>query len=351
LSRKRLPAPEAIRFDELTTEKSGILSRVIGKPPRDLPDVRYIPIEYIERDSEQPRQHFDVDKLNELAESIRVRGIEQPLVVLKAEEGYRLIGGERRWRAAQLAGLREVPILAYRSLSDAEVDEYQINEFLLHEAPSPIEKARFLKAYKERNGKTWNDLSAMLGISTRSILHLVAVVDAPDRVKEMIEDGDLSVTQYREMKSLPEEIITPFAEKVARDNIPAREIKAARETFLDDINGTPKEDVENELEFTSQAQHALKTTSNEETEAVSSTDFASEPENEPKSTSQQTELSTAVPIPMKTPEAKLTAKISKELQALARYRAIDLGLPTVADYVRWLLEKDLRESGRLKDAA
>ena len=231
MARNFLPEPEALVFEELTPEKSNILSSVLGLPPRPLPDVRYVSLLAVEPDPEQPRQLFDEEKLAELAENVRLRGIEQPLVVQDLGGKYRLIAGERRWRAAQIAGLPQVPILAYRTFSEEDVDEFQLNEFLLHEEPSPVEKAQFIRAYKERNHLTWEAMSDRLKLAVPTLKKLAALTEAPPRIKELLEEKALTPAHYHALKTLPPSLMETFAERVATEEMPVSEVIPARKAF------------------------------------------------------------------------------------------------------------------------
>jgi ParB family chromosome partitioning protein len=155
-------------------------------------DLRRVPVDLIDRNPRQPRSTFDDDTLKGLADSVRERGVLQPVLVRPLAGGrYELIAGERRWRAAQLAGLTEVPALV-RDRDDAEALEVALIENMAREDLSPVEEARACAALVEELGLTREDVGLRVGRSRVAVSNLIRLLDLPDDVLAYLERGDLT---------------------------------------------------------------------------------------------------------------------------------------------------------------
>jgi ParB family chromosome partitioning protein len=153
-----------------------------------------MPVAWLRSGVFQPRRHFDEEALRELADSIRERGILEPLLVrpLKNEkDSYEIIAGERRWRASQIAGLHDVPVLV-RDLTDREAMEFGIIENVQREDLSPIEEGEGYKRLIEEFGHTQDALGKIVGKSRPHITNMLRLLSLPDEVKQMIADGSLT---------------------------------------------------------------------------------------------------------------------------------------------------------------
>lgn len=160
---------------------------------------RLVPVERVFPNPNQPRRRFDETQLAELAESIRSKGIIQPLVVRSREgrsEEYEIVAGERRWRAAQAAQLHEIPVII-RSFTDEEVLEIAIIENVQRSDLNPIEEATGYKQLMERFGHTQDKLATALGKSRSYIANLLRLLNLPDEVQTMVQDGKLSAGHAR----------------------------------------------------------------------------------------------------------------------------------------------------------
>ncbi len=158
-----------------------------------------IAIEFLQPGAFQPRRHFDEDTIKGLAESIRERGILQPLLVRAlpgAKDAYEIVAGERRWRAAQLAGLHEVPVVV-RDISDREALEIGLIENVQRQDLSPLEEAEGYKRLLEEFQHTHEDLAKTVGKSRSHISNLIRLLSLPKEVKQMIERGELSAGHAR----------------------------------------------------------------------------------------------------------------------------------------------------------
>ncbi len=158
-----------------------------------------IPIEHLSPHPNQPRQHFDETEIESLAASIREKGIVQPLVVRPGDDGgapYQIVAGERRWRAAQRAGLHELPAVV-RHLSEAESIEIALVENLQRRDLNPLEEAsayrRLIREFDHRQ----EDVATALGKSRSHVANTVRLLDLPEKVKALVGDGTLSAGHGR----------------------------------------------------------------------------------------------------------------------------------------------------------
>lgn len=168
-------------------------------PPPPQAGAQTVPIELLRANPNQPRRHFDAARLGELEESIREKGIIQPLIVRpdpQRPEGFEIVAGERRWRAAQNAQLHEVPVLI-KEFSDSEVLEIAIIENIQRAELSPVEEAMGYRQLMERFGHTQERIAEALGKSRSYIANLLRLLNLPAEVREMLDSGDLSVGHAR----------------------------------------------------------------------------------------------------------------------------------------------------------
>jgi ParB family transcriptional regulator, chromosome partitioning protein len=155
-------------------------------------ELRELPIELIVANPTQPRRRFDEDALQALADSLSERGVLQPVLVRPKPGGtYEIVAGERRWRAAQIAGMETVPALV-RARDDAEAIELALIENMAREDLSPIEEARACAALVEELGLTREEVGRRVGRSRVAVSNLVRLLDLPDEVIELLQDGALS---------------------------------------------------------------------------------------------------------------------------------------------------------------
>lgn len=155
-------------------------------------ELRELPVELIVANPNQPRRNFDEDALNALAGSLGERGVLQPVLVRPKPGGtYELVAGERRWRAAQIAGLTEIPALV-RPRDDAATLELALIENMVREDLNPIEEARACAALVEELGLTREDVGRRVGRSRVAVSNLLRLLDLPEETIELLERGQLS---------------------------------------------------------------------------------------------------------------------------------------------------------------
>ncbi|MBU2889677.1 ParB/RepB/Spo0J family partition protein [Celeribacter halophilus] len=182
-----------------------------------------VPIEQIVPNPDQPRRTFDQSALDELADSIREKGVIQPLIVResprKAGE-YEIVAGERRWRASQIARLHELPVLI-REYSDTEVLEVAIIENIQRSDLNAIEEAAGYQQLMERFGHTQEKLSDALGKSRSHIANLMRLLNLPDDVKDLVVTGQLSAGHARAL--ITAENPSELAQKVIQGGLSVRQ--------------------------------------------------------------------------------------------------------------------------------
>jgi ParB family transcriptional regulator, chromosome partitioning protein len=154
--------------------------------------LREIPVEQISANPAQPRKRFEEESLASLADSIREGGVLQPIIVRPSGQGYELVAGERRWRAAQLAGQATVPALVDLNLDQAESLELALIENIAREDLTPIEQARTLATLQEDLRLTPSVLAKRLGRSRSDIANTVRLLELPDEAIALIDSGELS---------------------------------------------------------------------------------------------------------------------------------------------------------------
>ena len=197
------------------------------KDSEDLPEgeLRYIDINDIKPNSSQPRKDFDEDKLEELAESIEQHGLIQPIVLRSAGQGYEIVAGERRWRAARMIGLKELPCIV-KELTDEENMLLAIIENMQREDLNPIEEAEGLKQMIDTYGLTQEQVSRGVGKSRPYITNSLRLLKLPEKVRYMTADGSLSMGHARALAGIKDEKLQiALAERAVDEGLSVRQIE------------------------------------------------------------------------------------------------------------------------------
>ena len=188
-------------------------------------EVRLVPVEWINPGPWQPRRIFDKAALEELAQSMAENGIVQPILVRPnpAKEGrFELIAGERRWRAAQMARLHDIPTII-RELSDKQASEFSLIENIQRQDLTAIEEARGYRALIEAHSYTQDDLAQIVGKSRPHIANMMRLLNLPDEVHNMILQGKLTAGQARPL--IGHEDAVALAKQVVEQGLSAREVE------------------------------------------------------------------------------------------------------------------------------
>ncbi len=181
------------------------------------PEMREIPVEAIKPNPGQPRSRFEDDTLRALADSIAASGVVQPLIVRELSGGsYELIAGERRWRAAQIAGVERVPVVI-RDSDEADRLEVALIENMVREDLNPVEEARACAALVEDLGLSKEELGRRVGRSRPQISNLIRLLELPDEVLGMLESGELTEGHGRAVLQVPDHADRRRLGRKARD--------------------------------------------------------------------------------------------------------------------------------------
>lgn len=189
-----------------------------------------VPVEQLAPGQFQPRRHFDDEEMNSLVESVRAKGVLQPILVRRDPlhaDAYEIIAGERRWRAAQRAQLHEVPVIV-RELSDQEALEIALVENLQRENLSPIEEANAYQRLMDEFHHTQEVLAKAVGKSRSSVANTLRLLTLPPSVQALIDSGALSAGHARALVGIPE--AERLANEIVSKGLSARQAEALAQT-------------------------------------------------------------------------------------------------------------------------
>jgi ParB family chromosome partitioning protein len=202
-------------------------------------ELKYLPVEYLQRGKYQPRRDMDQEALEELAESIRQQGIMQPVIVRELERNkFEIIAGERRWRAAQLAGLDKVPAII-REVEDNAAVAMALIENIQRENLNAMEEAIALQRLQEEFELTQQQVAEAVGKSRSTVTNLLRLIQLTDEVKKMLEHGDLEMGHGRAMLALKPEQQIQAARLVESRSLSVRQTEALVRKLLDEKNNKP----------------------------------------------------------------------------------------------------------------
>ena len=183
-------------------------------------------VDLIQRGRFQPRRHFDENKLRELADSIAAQGVVQPVVVRPVGDNqYELVAGERRWRAAQLAGLSEIPAVV-REVDDQAAMAMGLIENIQRDDLNPLEEAQALHRLLEEFSLTHQQIAQAVGKSRTTVTNLIRLLELNPDVKALIEQGLLEMGHARALLALQDELQSQAAAQVAKKGLSVRETEA-----------------------------------------------------------------------------------------------------------------------------
>ena len=196
----------------------------------------FVNINKVEPNREQPRKNFDEDSLVDLSESIKQVGVLQPLLVLDKKDYYEIIAGERRWRAAKLAGLKEVPVIV-RELTDQEIVEISLIENIQREDLNPIEEAQAYKRLLTEFHLKQDEVAERVSKSRTAVTNSMRLLKLCDEVQKMVVDDMISTGHARALISIedPEEQYL-IAQKIFDEKLSVREV----EKLVKDLHKPPK---------------------------------------------------------------------------------------------------------------
>ena len=186
-----------------------------------------LPISQVEPGLNQPRKRFDPESLSDLADSIRIHGVIQPVTVRRLASGYyQIIAGERRWRASKQAGLTEVPAVIIEA-DDRKVMEIGLIENLQREDLNPAEEARGYQTLMEEYGLTQEEVARQVGKSRSAVANAMRLLSLPDAIRALLEEGKLSAGHGRALLSVPDSTLQKkLAQKVVQEGLSVRQTEA-----------------------------------------------------------------------------------------------------------------------------
>lgn len=210
--------------------------------------VKSVKISELRPNPNQPRKSFNENSLRELAESIKERGIIQPIIVREKGGYYEIVVGERRWRAAQIAGLQEIPVIVRNDLGEVESLELALIENIQREDLNPIELAMAYNELIEKYNLTQEDIAKIIGKSRSAVANTIRLLKLPERVKDYIIQGALSEGHGRVLLSVEnEDEMIKLAKECIEKNLSVRELeeivrfRKKEETFDESVSRETKQ--------------------------------------------------------------------------------------------------------------
>ena len=214
----------------------GALLSVDGIPETQKDSVVELKINDISPNSEQPRKRFNEEALQELADSIKENGVIQPIIVSKRGTGYRIVAGERRWRASRLAGMKVIPAIV-RDLTDQQTMEQALIENIQRQDLNPLEEAFAMDNLMKEHGLTQEALAKKLGKSRPAIANTLRLINIDESLQDFIRNGDLSAGHARALLAITDK----EEQKKAADVVMIKEmsVRETEEYVKKILNGTP----------------------------------------------------------------------------------------------------------------
>ncbi|MCI9240492.1 ParB/RepB/Spo0J family partition protein [Oscillibacter sp.] len=218
----------------------------------------YLPISQVESYSAQPRKLFDEDALAELADSIREHGVIQPLTVRKLSSGYyQIIAGERRWRAARLAGLTEIPAVVIEA-DDQKAAELALVENLQREDLNPMEEAAGYQSLIQTYHMTQEEAARRVGKSRSAVANAMRLLGLQPGVRKLVEEGSLSAGHARALLPLSPALQTKAAETVVQGQLSVRQTEVLAKKLLTEPAEEPEiPEPPKEVDYAAEAQRSL----------------------------------------------------------------------------------------------
>lgn len=228
--------------------KTKVVEKVIEKIIEKPMEIK-VKINKVEPNREQPRKKFDEEALQELADSIRQFGVLQPLIVQEKEEYYEIIAGERRWRAAKLAGLKEIPVII-RKMTEQEIVEISLIENIQRENLNPIEEAQAYKRLLTEFQLKQEEVAERVAKSRTAVTNSMRLLKLDERVQQMVIDGMLTTGHARALLAFDDnEEQFQMANKVYNEKLSVREVEKLTKNHGKQKSEKKKEDFQQTAVF------------------------------------------------------------------------------------------------------
>lgn len=224
----------------------GDVAPIVATEEKKQQDAQTLPIEFLQRGKYQPRKDIDPDKLKELSDSIVAQGIIQPIIVRNLEgDNYEIIAGERRWRAAQIAELHEVPVII-KDIDDKAVMAIALIENIQREDLNPLEESEALKRLLEEFGLTHQQIATAVGKSRATVSNLLRLLELDSEVKKLLAKGLLEMGHARALLSLEGKQQIVVAYKTVKQGLSVRAVeklvKKLQQPTVEKKSEKPKKD-------------------------------------------------------------------------------------------------------------
>lgn len=213
---EQLFSNEVIDFDNFEQE-------IVASASRN--DIIEIPLEEIRSNPYQPRKTFNEESIEELANSIKEYGIVQPIIVKKAVKGYELIAGERRTKAARVAGFVTIPAII-KEFDDQEMMEIALVENIQREDLNPIDEAKAYENIINMNNMTQDEFARRFGKSRSHVTNMLGLLKLPNATKKLVEENKISMGHARSLSKLSDEVlVNELADKIITENLSVRDLE------------------------------------------------------------------------------------------------------------------------------
>jgi len=235
-------------FGDVEIESSEVTTKKTKKSETSMDSIVFVDINDIKPNSSQPRQVFNQEKIDELAESIATHGVIQPLLLKETTHGFEIIAGERRWRAARKAGIKQIPGIV-KELTTEQLAMVALIENIQREDLNPIEEAEAIQRMCDEFGLTQDAVSKSIGKSRPYITNLLRLLKLPEGIRKMVLEGKLSNGHARALVSITDiKKQKAIAEKVVLEDLSVREveklIKQTEETGIKISKEKPAKSIE-----------------------------------------------------------------------------------------------------------
>ena len=228
-----------ITESELNEEGSFLKEAIKSEGIDGMENITSLNIDDVYGNPHQPRKYFENSALYELAESIKLHGVIQPIVVCKTANKYMIIAGERRFRASKIAGLTTVPAII-KHYSEKQIKEVSLIENLQREDLNPIETAEAMKELMDEFNLTQEELAERLGKSRSSVANTLRLLSLAPEVSILVADGKLSAGHARTIITIPKDKQRAFANKIIAEDLSVREVEKLVKAYLTPHEEKPK---------------------------------------------------------------------------------------------------------------